>query len=51
VYPFCTYPIDFVRFWSIWSVRIIGSYCRKGGRDGSSPPFRTTFKWLIRKTY
>ena len=42
VYLFCTYPIDFVRFWSIWSFRIIGSSCRSGGRDGSSPPFRTT---------
>jgi hypothetical protein len=42
MYLFCTYPIDFVRFWSVWSFRIIGSSCRSGGRDGSSPPFRTT---------
>lgn len=34
VYPFCTYSIDFVRVWSIWSARIIGSSCRSGNRGG-----------------
>jgi hypothetical protein len=37
----CTYSIDFVRFWSVRSFRIIGSSCRSGRRDGSSPPLRT----------
>src|SRR5688500_11851475 len=36
VYPFCTYSIDFVRVWSIWSARIIGSSCRSCNRGVQS---------------
>jgi hypothetical protein len=45
VYLFCTYSVDFGRFQSISSFKIIGSSCKSGVRNGSSPPFRTIL-WI-----